>query len=86
MIENTDLIPGSDDAFLEHCAPKNYKADLKLYKILKKSIDARKKGRVVIKYRAVFIVDDKDYNRLIKAGCAPYHEKPMTEQNFTRTH
>lgn len=77
IIENTDLLPGSDDTFLERRASRNYKADLKLYKILRKSIDARKKGKVVIKYRAVFTVGDKDYNRLMKLGCVPYDE-PIT--------
>lgn len=74
LIENTDLLPGSDDSFLERRASRNYKAELKLYKILRKSIDARKKGKVVIKYRAVFTVDGKDYGRLLKAGCLPYEE------------
>lgn len=78
LIENTDLTPGNDDDALEEYASKNYKAELKLYKILKKSIDARKKGRVVIKYRAVFIADDNDSERLFKAGCLPYEDPVIT--------
>lgn len=74
IIDNINLSPGKGDSYLERKASKDYKTDLKLYKILKKSIDARKKGKVVVKYRAVFIADDKDYSRLMGLGCVPYVE------------
>ncbi|MBT3182683.1 MAG: FAD-binding protein [Deltaproteobacteria bacterium] len=77
LIDNINMEPGCEDASLELRAAKNYKSNLKLYKILRKSIDARKKGRVIIKYRAVFMADDKDVHRLIKAGCTIYHEPEM---------
>ncbi len=76
VVDNIDLEPGCDEAALELRASKTYRANLKLYRILRKSIDARKKGRVVVKYRAVFTVDDKEVHRLIKAGCTTYHESP----------
>lgn len=77
LIENIDLVPGQADSDLEKQASKNYRAELKLYKILRKSIDARKRGRVVIKYRAVFEAEDKDFERLAKVGCVQYTEPPV---------
>lgn len=77
IIENINLVPGQWDDDLERQTSKNYRAELKLYKILKRSIDARKKGRVIIKYRAVFTTNDKYYERLLKAGCLPYNETPI---------
>lgn len=79
LIENIDLRPGSDDSFLARVASKNYKTELKLYKILRKSIDARKKGKVLIKYRAVFLANEKDRARLLKAGCSLYEEHSVTK-------
>lgn len=74
IIENIDYFPGNDEAFLEKKASKEYNSELKLHKILKKSIDARKRGKVIVKYRAVFIADEKDRDRLLKMGCVPYEE------------
>lgn len=74
LIENIDVTPGNEDAHLERQASKNYKAELKLYKILRKSIDARKRGKVVVKFRAVFTAKESDVNRLLKMGCAVYEE------------
>ncbi len=79
IIENIDLSPGDDESSLSSVASKNYKAELRLHKILRKSIDARKKGKVVVKYRAAFVARDEDADRLLKAGCSHYDE-PVTER------
>ncbi len=79
LIENIDLAAGMNDANLEEEASRIFQADLKLYKILRKSIDARKRGRPIVKYRAVFDASDKDYARLLRSGCLQFEEMPLAK-------
>jgi len=59
---------------------RRYKAALTLIRILKKSVDARKKDRVVVKYRAVFGCAAQDEAKLVRQGAVVYQaeapEKP----------
>jgi hypothetical protein len=68
LILELDLIPGQADAQLAAAASQRFHAALSLERILKKSIDARRKDRIVVKYRAVFAAAEGDRARLIKRG------------------
>ncbi len=68
VILELDLIPGQPEDRLAALASKRYHCDLTLKRILKKSVDARKKDRVVIKYRAVYAVAERDKDRLLRQG------------------
>lgn len=68
LILELDLLPGQGEEKLVALASKKFHAPLTLVRILKKSIDARKKDRVVVKYRVVFGVSAGDRDRLVKQG------------------
>jgi hypothetical protein len=68
LVLEHDLAPGQGDDRLAVSASKRFHCDLKVHKILKKSIDARKKDRVTVKYRAVFSVGEGDRERLVRQG------------------
>jgi uncharacterized FAD-dependent dehydrogenase len=67
LVLELELPPGQGDRLVA-AASKKYHAALTLVRILKKSIDARKKDRVVVKYRAVFSVLPGDHERLVRQG------------------
>lgn len=79
LILDLDLQPGQGDDRLASLASKKYRTPLTLVRILKKSIDARKKDRIVIRYRAVFEASEADQDRLIRLGGEPWvAEAPET--------
>jgi uncharacterized FAD-dependent dehydrogenase len=88
LVLELDLIPGQGEDRLEALASKRFHGDLKLHKILKKSIDARKKDRVVTKYRAVFGASEKDRERLVRQGATVWvpeaAERPSPASNRPR--
>ncbi|MEI8095612.1 MAG: FAD-dependent oxidoreductase [Spirochaetales bacterium] len=63
-----DLVPGQEEGRLASLATRKYHSELTLVRILKRSIDARKKDRLVIKYRAVFEAPERDRARLLSLG------------------
>ena len=88
LVLELDLIPGQNDERLGVIASKKFHADLRLHRILKKSIDARKKDRIVVKYRAVFDASSADQARLIRQGATLWEpevaEKPASAEKKPR--
>jgi len=72
LVLELDLIPGQAEAQLSPLASKRWGCSLRLHRILKKSVDARKKDRVVVKYRAVFEADPADKDRLLRRGATTW--------------
>jgi uncharacterized FAD-dependent dehydrogenase len=72
LILEMDLAPGTDESRLATLAGHKFHSTLTLVRILKKSIDARKKERVVVRYRVVFEAPEKDKTRLLGQGAVPW--------------
>jgi len=68
LVLEVDLFPGQDEDRLSAAASKKYRVPVTFVRILKKSIDARKKDRVVVKYRAVFQAWEADRDKLVRQG------------------
>lgn len=68
LVLELDLTPGQGEDKLAAAASKKFRTPMTLVRILKRSVDARKKDRVVVKYRAVFGVSAADRDRLIRQG------------------
>ena len=71
LVLELELTPGQTGD-LGSVASRKFHAALSLHRILKKSIDARKKDRVVVKYRAVFSAAEGDRARLVRHGAQPW--------------
>lgn len=78
LVLDLELVPSQLGDDLSQLASHRWACPLVLRKILKKSIDARKKEKVVVKIRAVFDVSGKDRDRLLKKGAVLWH--PETEE------
>lgn len=68
FIFEVDLLPGQPEGDLAAQASRLLRTSASVERILKKSIDARKRGQVVVRYRAVFRVPDADRARLKTRG------------------
>lgn len=88
LVLELDLFPGQTDEQLASLAAKRFRTPLTLVRILKKSVDARKKERVVIKYRAVFSCAASERERLVRQGAEPWVpetlEKPIPASRHPR--
>lgn len=82
LVLEIDLAPGQGDDTLVATASKKFHATLTLVRVLKKSIDARKKEKIVVKYRAVFGVGAADQDRLVRHGAEPW--VPEVVESVTR--
>jgi uncharacterized protein len=68
VVDDVNVRPGQAESELARAASGRFGAPLTLERILKKSIDARKKHDIRIRYRAVFLAQDADAARLLAAG------------------
>jgi len=88
LILELDLPPGQSDGELASVASRKFHATLSLHRILKRSLDARKKDRIVVKFRAVFGAADGDRARLVRQGAQPWvpeqPEKPTSAAHRPR--
>jgi uncharacterized FAD-dependent dehydrogenase len=71
LVLEVDLSPGQGED-VAAAASRRFHAALSLHRILKRSVDARRKDRVVIKYRVVFGADEGDRARLVRHGAEPW--------------
>lgn len=76
VIDDIKLRPGQNEAELARVASAASGAPLVLERILKKSIDARKKQDIKVRYRAVFLAQDADAPRLLAAGAEAWDGEP----------
>jgi uncharacterized FAD-dependent dehydrogenase len=70
LVLDIDLRPDQAESSLAAVASRRVRSELVLHRILKKSLDARKKDRITVKYRAVFEAPDTDRGRLVRQGAA----------------
>lgn len=66
QIDNIELSPGQSESLLREIIEKKYNVKIHQLKIVRKSLDARKKSKIVYKYRILVEVDEKDRNFLLK--------------------
>lgn len=74
VINQLNLPAGTPESELAKLASNKLKTTLHFDRILRKSIDARDKGRVIISYRAVFKAADADLPRLLRFGAEQWRE------------
>ena len=70
LVLDIDLRPDQAESSLASVAGRRYHSSLRLHRIVKKSLDARKKDRIAVKYRAVFEAPEADRTRLLREGAA----------------
>jgi len=86
LILELELVPGQAEDELTTVASQRFRAPLSLRRILKKSLDARKKDRVVVRYRAVFEATEGDTPRLVRQGAEVWVPEPVETPVPTHRH
>ena len=74
VINQLTLPAGTPESELTVIASNKYKTTLHFDRILRKSVDARDRGRVIISYRIVFKVADGDLERVLRFGAEAWED------------